>query len=53
VLKFPASMKQIEAFPQTLPGIRGSVIVDGAGHWIQQERPAEVNQALIKFLKGL
>lgn len=53
VLKFPASMKQIAAFPQTLPGIRGSVIIDGAGHWIQQERPAEVNQALIKFLKGL
>lgn len=53
VLKFPASMKQIEAFPQTLPGIRGSVIVEGAGHWIQQERPAEVNQALINFLKGL
>jgi pimeloyl-ACP methyl ester carboxylesterase len=53
VLKFPASMKQIEAFPKTLPGIRGSVIVEGAGHWIQQERPAEVNQALVGFLKGL
>jgi len=24
---------------------------DGAGHWIQQERPAEINAALIAFLK--
>lgn len=53
VLKFPASMKQIEAFPKTLPGIRGSIIVEGAGHWIQQERPEAVNKALVDFLKGL
>ena len=25
----------------------------GAGHWTQQERPAETNEALISFLKGL
>jgi pimeloyl-ACP methyl ester carboxylesterase len=53
VLKFPASMKQIEAFPKTLPGIRGSHIVEGAGHWIQQERPDPVNKLLVDFLKGL
>jgi pimeloyl-ACP methyl ester carboxylesterase len=29
---------------------RGSVLVEGAGHWIQQERPAEVNAALLGFL---
>jgi pimeloyl-ACP methyl ester carboxylesterase len=27
------------------------LIIDGAGHWIQQERPDEVNAALIAFLK--
>ncbi len=32
---------------------RGSVFVDGAGHWVQQESPAEVNAALIHFLDGL
>ena len=53
VLKFPASQKQIAAFPQTLPGIRGSHIIDGAGHWIQQERAKEVNDLLVGFLKGL
>lgn len=29
---------------------RSSLILDGAGHWIQQERPQEVNAALIPFL---
>jgi pimeloyl-ACP methyl ester carboxylesterase len=32
---------------------RGSVFVDGAGHWVQQETPTEVNAALINFLDGL
>jgi pimeloyl-ACP methyl ester carboxylesterase len=32
---------------------RGTVIVEGAGHWLQQERPAEVNAALLDFLGGL
>jgi pimeloyl-ACP methyl ester carboxylesterase len=25
----------------------------GAGHWTQQERPKETNEALIAFLNGL
>ena len=32
---------------------RGTIIVDGAGHWVQQEKPDEVNAALLTFLKGL
>jgi pimeloyl-ACP methyl ester carboxylesterase len=27
--------------------------VPGAGHWIQQERPEETNEALLRFLAGL
>jgi pimeloyl-ACP methyl ester carboxylesterase len=53
VLKFPASKAQIESFPKSLPGIRGTHILEGAGHWIQQERAAEVNRLLLDFLKGL
>ncbi|QQS11298.1 MAG: alpha/beta hydrolase [Rhodospirillales bacterium] len=53
VLHFPASQAQIEAFPRTLPGIRGSHIVEGAGHWIQRERADTVNGLLIEFLRGL
>jgi len=53
VLRFPAAKSQLEAYPKTLPGLRGSHILDGAGHWVQQERAAEVNRLLIEFLKGL
>jgi pimeloyl-ACP methyl ester carboxylesterase len=53
VLRFPAAQAQLDAFPKTLPGLSGSHILEGAGHWVQQERPAEVNKLLIDFLKGL
>jgi pimeloyl-ACP methyl ester carboxylesterase len=53
VLRFPAAQSQLDAYPKTLPGLRGSHIIDGAGHWVQQEAPAEVNKLLIDFLKGL
>lgn len=33
--------------------LRGLVVLPGAGHWIQQERPAEVNAALLEFLAHL
>jgi pimeloyl-ACP methyl ester carboxylesterase len=26
-------------------------LIEGAGHWVQQEQPAEVNRLLLKFLK--
>ena len=38
---------------QNVPNLKDLVLVPGAGHWVQQERPAEVNAALIGFLKGL
>ncbi|AYF76712.1 alpha/beta hydrolase [Nocardia yunnanensis] len=36
-----------------LSDLRGSLILEGAGHWIQQQRPDEVNAALIEFAHGL
>jgi pimeloyl-ACP methyl ester carboxylesterase len=36
-----------------VPNLKDLILVPGAGHWVQQERPAEVNAALIKFLKSL
>jgi pimeloyl-ACP methyl ester carboxylesterase len=53
VLRFPAAQAQLDAYPKTLPGLRGSHILEGAGHWVQQERPGEVNALLIAFLKGV
>jgi pimeloyl-ACP methyl ester carboxylesterase len=43
----------IEAFPLTLPGLRGKLIIEGGGHWIGEERPEQVNAALLEFLAGL
>jgi len=33
--------------------LRDKIIIDGGGHWIQQERPVEVNRALLEFLSKL
>ncbi|HVN29239.1 MAG TPA: alpha/beta hydrolase [Candidatus Binataceae bacterium] len=43
----------ISNFNKTLPALRGSHILPGCGHWVQQERPREVNELLVKFVKGL
>lgn len=36
-----------------VPNLQGQRVLPGAGHWIQQERAAEVNAALLDFLKAL
>ena len=33
--------------------IRGVTVIPESGHWIQQERPEQVNALLLDFLKGL
>ena len=33
------------------PQLRGVHLVEGAGHWVQQEQPAAVNRLLIDFLR--
>lgn len=33
--------------------LREKVILEGAGHWVQQERPSEVNDALLRFLQDV
>ncbi|MGW6062668.1 alpha/beta fold hydrolase [Streptomyces sp. NPDC055189] len=43
----------IKAYPQTLPGLVSSHILEGCGHWAQQERAYEVNRLLVGWLRGL
>ncbi|HLT15949.1 MAG TPA: alpha/beta hydrolase [Acidimicrobiales bacterium] len=33
--------------------LRFSRVVDGAGHWVQQEKPAEVNAAILELLSAV
>jgi pimeloyl-ACP methyl ester carboxylesterase len=42
-----------EALPEIAPKLHDSVTLPGCGHWTQQERPAEVNAALVDFLAHL
>jgi pimeloyl-ACP methyl ester carboxylesterase len=49
-----ASAEQLTASMRTVAtDLRGVKLFPGAGHWVQQERPAETNAALVEFLKAL
>lgn len=45
--------KRVTEMERVLPNLKRKLIIEGAGHWIQQERPEEVNAALIEFLNGV
>ncbi|GAA1573997.1 alpha/beta hydrolase [Actinomadura kijaniata] len=43
----------IDRMRDFVPDLRDTVWLPGCGHWTQQERPAEVNEALLGFLRSL
>jgi pimeloyl-ACP methyl ester carboxylesterase len=43
--------KRVADMERVLPNLKRKLIIDGAGHWVQQERAEEVNAALIAFLR--
>ncbi|WIG95607.1 alpha/beta hydrolase [Myxococcus sp. SDU36] len=43
----------VDAMKALVPKLADIHVVPGAGHWVQQERAAEVNAALLAFLKKL
>lgn len=45
--------RALERHPATMPDIRGSHILPGCGHWVQQERPEEVNELLLGWLRSI
>jgi pimeloyl-ACP methyl ester carboxylesterase len=51
VIEFYADAYQ--ALETNAPNLVGKVLLAGAGHWIQQERPAEVNRLLVDFLSSV
>jgi pimeloyl-ACP methyl ester carboxylesterase len=53
VVDFPGSRALITNLRATVPHLQKTMLLPGCGHWIQQERPSEVNSALIEFLQTL
>jgi len=53
VYHFPGGQALIANLNAYVPRLRHNVVLKGCGHWIQQERAAEVNQVLIEFLRSL
>lgn len=50
---FPGTPELIRRLPELMPNLwREPVELAGCGHWTQQERPDEVNAALVEFLRA-
>ena len=52
-LNIPGMHDVIDAMPTLVPRLAGSIIVPGGGHWLPQERPDVVNDAIINFAKSV
>ena len=53
VLSFRGIGQLLPVLKQFVPNLEDTIILPGCGHWTQQERPHEVNTAMIKFLRSL
>ncbi len=49
VYQNPGALDRLERTHTT--NYRGTKLLDGAGHWVQQEQPVELSRLLIEFLK--
>jgi pimeloyl-ACP methyl ester carboxylesterase len=53
VLRFVPDVDLVENMKRWVDDLRVCEIIEGAGHWIQQERAAQVNALLLRFLATL
>ena len=53
VISGPTGKGPLAAMTTTVPNLEQKLIIDGAGHYIQMERPEQVTEALVKFLRGV
>lgn len=53
IVSFPGTDQLLANLKRIVPGLRGVQLLPGCGHWTQQERPQEVNAALVGFLRSL
>lgn len=52
-LGFRGADELVANLAKFVPRLRQTIMLPGCGHWTQQERPGEVNAAMIDFLRGL
>jgi pimeloyl-ACP methyl ester carboxylesterase len=53
VIALGSGASALQALETTVPGLRRKLLIDGAGHFIQQERPQLVNDVILEFLAEL
>jgi pimeloyl-ACP methyl ester carboxylesterase len=53
VVAFPRMKELIADLKRFVPELRSSIMLEGCGHWTQQERAGEVNTAMLQFLRAL
>ena len=53
VVAFRGMDQLIANLEKFVPGLRQTLTLPGCGHWTQQERPREVNAAMLDLLKSL
>jgi len=53
VLAFRGMDQVVANLPKNVPKLQKTLILPGCGHWTQQERPQEVNEAMIELLRRL
>ena len=53
VLNFVPGIDLVANMRKRLEDLRIVEMLEGAGHWVQQERPSEVNKVLLQFLSEL
>ncbi len=53
VVTGPGTREAIASMADSVPDLRDTVWLPGCGHWTQQERPGEVNEATVDFLRSL
>jgi pimeloyl-ACP methyl ester carboxylesterase len=53
VLAAPGTAEYLAGLKQFVPALRDIQLLPGCGHWTQQERPGEVNAAIIDFVRSL
>jgi pimeloyl-ACP methyl ester carboxylesterase len=53
VYQVPGITEFVQGLKRSVPNLTKMVVLEGCGHWTQQERPAEVSAAVLDFLRRL